>query len=81
MATDGDFNVGMTSEGDLARLVMEKKEGGTRLTMLGVGYGNYKDNKLEALADYGDGNYYYLDTIAAAGFQPGEDFGLPADRI
>ena len=58
MATDGDFNVGMTSEGDLARLVMEKKEGGTRLTMLGVGYGNYKDNKLEALADYGDGNYY-----------------------
>ena len=66
MATDGDFNVGMTSEGDLARLVMEKKEGGTRLTMLGVGYGNYKDNKLEALADYGDGNYYYLDTIFEA---------------
>lgn len=66
MATDGDFNVGMTSEGDLARLVMEKKEGGTRLTMLGVGYGNYKDNKLEALADYGDGNYYYLDTVFEA---------------
>ena len=57
MATDGDFNVGMTSEGDLARLVMEKKKSGIRLTMLGVGYGNYKDNKLEALADYGDGNY------------------------
>ena len=66
MATDGDFNVGMTSEGDLARLVTEKKESGTRLTMLGVGYGNYKDNKLEALADYGDGNYYYLDTIYEA---------------
>ena len=66
MATDGDFNVGMTSEGDLARLVMEKKEAGVRLTMLGVGYGNYKDNKLEALADYGDGNYYYLDTIFEA---------------
>ena len=66
MATDGDFNVGMTSEGDLARLVMEKKQAGVRLTMLGVGYGNYKDNKLEALADYGDGNYYYLDTIFEA---------------
>ena len=66
MATDGDFNVGMTSEGDLARLVTEKKQGGVRLTMLGVGYGNYKDNKLEALADYGDGNYYYLDTIFEA---------------
>ena len=66
MATDGDFNVGMTSEGDLARLVMEKKKSGIRLTMLGVGYGNYKDNKLEALADYGDGNYYYLDSIFEA---------------
>lgn len=66
MATDGDFNVGMTSEGDLARLVMEEKEKGVRLTMLGVGYGNYKDNKLEALADYGDGNYYYLDSIFEA---------------
>ena len=66
MATDGDFNVGMTSEGELARLVMEKKESGVKLTMLGVGYGNYKDNKLEALADYGDGNYYYMDTIFEA---------------
>ena len=66
MATDGDFNVGISSEGDLARLIMQKKEGGVRLTMLGVGYGNYKDNKLEALADYGDGNYYYLDTIFEA---------------
>ena len=66
MATDGDFNVGMTSEGDLARLVMEKKQSGVTLTMLGVGYGNYKDNKLEALADYGDGNYYYLDSVFEA---------------
>ena len=66
MATDGDFNVGVTSEGDLVRLVMDKKQAGVRLTMLGVGYGNYKDNKLEALADYGDGNYYYLDTIFEA---------------
>lgn len=66
MATDGDFNVGMTSEGELARLVTEKKQNGVCLTMLGVGYGNYKDNKLEALADYGDGNYYYLDSVFEA---------------
>lgn len=66
MATDGDFNVGMTSEGDLARLILKEKEKGVRLTMLGVGYGNYKDNKLETLADYGDGNYYYLDSIFEA---------------
>lgn len=66
MATDGDFNVGMTSEGALARLVTEKKQNGVCLTMLGVGYGNYKDNKLEALADYGDGNYYYLDSVFEA---------------
>ena len=66
MATDGDFNVGISSEGDLARLIMEKKEKGVRLTMLGVGYGTYKDNKLETLADYGDGNYYYLDSIFEA---------------
>lgn len=66
MATDGDFNVGMTSEGELARLVMEKKKNGVTLTMLGVGNGNYKDNKMEALADYGDGNYYYLDSVFEA---------------
>ena len=66
LATDGDFNVGMTSEGDLARLVMKEKERGVRLTLLGVGYGNYKDNKLEALAAYGDGNYYYMDTVFEA---------------
>ena len=66
MATDGDFNVGVSSEGELARLVMGKKENGVRLTMLGVGYGNYKDSKLEALADYGDGNYYYLDSVFEA---------------
>ena len=66
MATDGDFNVGVTSEGELVRLVSEKKRGGVTLTMLGVGRGNYKDNKMEALADNGDGNAYYLDSIFEA---------------
>lgn len=67
MATDGDLNTGRaTSEGDLARLVMEKKQNGVTLTMLGFGYGNRKDNKMEALADYGDGQYYFIDTIYEA---------------
>ena len=66
LATDGDLNVGVTSEGDLARLVMEKKQGGTSLTVLGFGYGNYQDDRLQALANYGDGNCYYIDTIYEA---------------
>ena len=66
MATDGDLNVGVTSEGELSRLVMEKKKAGISLTCLGFGMGNYKDNKMEALADYGDGNCRYIDTIYEA---------------
>lgn len=66
LATDGDLNVGVTGEGDLARLVTEKKESGISLTCLGFGMGNYKDNKMEALADYGDGNCRYIDTIYEA---------------
>ncbi len=66
LATDGDLNVGVTSEGDLARLVMEKKQSGTSLTVLGFGYGNYQDDRLQALANYGDGNCYYIDTIYEA---------------
>ena len=66
LATDGDLNVGVTSEGDLAQLVTEKKKNGISLTCLGFGMGNYKDNKMEALADYGDGNCRYIDTIYEA---------------
>ena len=66
LATDGDLNVGTTSEGELARLVEEKKESGISLTCLGFGMGNYKDNKMEALADYGNGNCWYIDTIYEA---------------
>ena len=66
LATDGDLNVGVTSEGDLARLVTEKRESGISLTCLGFGMGNYKDNKMEALADYGNGNCRYIDTIHEA---------------
>jgi len=66
LATDGDLNVGVTSEGDLARMVAEKRESGISLTCLGVGMGNYKDNRMEALADYGNGNCWYIDSIYEA---------------
>ena len=66
LATDGDFNVGITSEGDLTRFIKEKTAGGICLSVLGYGMGNYKDNKMEAIADNGNGNYYYIDTIAEA---------------
>ena len=66
LATDGDLNVGVTSEGDLTRLVTAKRESGISLTCLGFGMGNYKDNKMEALADYGNGNCRYIDTIYEA---------------
>ena len=66
LATDGDLNVGITSEGELERLITEKKETGVFLSVLGVGYGNYKDNKLETLADKGNGNYSYIDSIFEA---------------
>ncbi len=66
LATDGDLNVGVTSEGDLVKMVEEKRETGIGLTCLGFGMGNYKDNKMEALADYGNGNCWYIDTIHEA---------------
>lgn len=66
LATDGDLNVGVTSEGELTRLIEEKKKSGVFLSVLGFGYGNLKDNKLEALADHGNGHYAYIDTILEA---------------
>lgn len=66
LATDGDLNVGISSEGELTRLIQEKKKTGVHLSVLGVGTGNIKDNKMEALADNGDGNYNYLDSIYEA---------------
>lgn len=66
LATDGDLNVGITSEGELARLIQKKKESGIFLSVMGFGTGNIKDNKMEALADNGNGNYSYIDTIDEA---------------
>jgi len=61
LATDGDFNEGETSEEELEKLVIQYKSWGVYLTCLGVGMGNYKDSKLEALAKKGNGNFAYLD--------------------
>ncbi len=61
LATDGDFNEGETSEEELEKLVTQYKDWGIYLTCLGVGMGNYKDSKLEALAKRGNGNFAYLD--------------------
>ncbi len=62
LATDGDLNVGLTTDEELTRLVEEKRETGIYLSALGFGDGNYKDNKMEALSQNGNGNYYYIDT-------------------
>ncbi|MCR4641911.1 MAG: VWA domain-containing protein, partial [Lachnospiraceae bacterium] len=61
LATDGDLNVGVSSEAGLIELVEEKKESGVFLSCLGFGSGNYQDDKMEALADHGNGNYSYID--------------------
>jgi Ca-activated chloride channel homolog len=66
LATDGDFNVGTTSQGALTRLVEEKARGGVFLSVLGFGMGNYKDATLEKLASHGNGNYAYIDTLQEA---------------
>jgi Ca-activated chloride channel family protein len=66
LCTDGDFNVGISDQGSLVRMVEEKARGGVFLTVLGFGMGNYKDSTLEKLADRGNGNYGYVDTIEEA---------------
>lgn len=66
LCTDGDFNVGVSSDGDLTRLVEEKRKDGVFLTVLGYGTGNYKDSKMETLADKGNGNYAYIDNLQEA---------------
>jgi len=66
LCTDGDFNVGITNRGDLIRLIEQKAAGGVFLTVLGFGTGNLKDPTMEQLADKGNGNYAYIDSIFEA---------------
>ncbi|GEN75358.1 YfbK domain-containing protein [Chryseobacterium hagamense] len=74
LATDGDFNVGESSKGDLESLIEEKRKSGVFLTCLGYGMGNYKDNKMETLADKGNGNYAYIDNLQEANKFLGKEF-------
>lgn len=66
LATDGDFNVGMSSDDAMEQLIVKKRESGIFLTCLGFGTGNYKDSKMETLADKGNGNYAYIDNLFEA---------------
>lgn len=66
LATDGDLNIGITNESDLKKLIEKERKTGIYLTALGFGMGNYSDARLEKLADYGNGNYAYIDDITEA---------------
>ncbi|MCB2200917.1 von Willebrand factor type A domain-containing protein [bacterium] len=66
LATDGDFNVGISDMGGLEKLITEKRESNIFLTVLGFGQGNLKDNRMELLADKGNGNYSYIDNLNEA---------------
>lgn len=75
LATDGDFNVGASSDDAMQTLIENKRKSGVFLSVLGFGYGNYKDAKLETLADKGNGNHAYIDNMQEAQKIFGEEFG------
>ena len=74
LATDGDFNVGASSDTDMQTLIEEKRKSGVFLTCLGYGMGNYKDSKMETIANKGNGNYAYIDNIQEANRFLGKEF-------
>lgn len=74
LATDGDFNVGASSDKDMKTLIEEKRKSGVFLTCLGYGMGNYKDSKMETIANKGNGNYAYIDNIQEANRFLGKEF-------
>ncbi len=73
LCTDGDFNVGVTDDGSLTRLIEEKAKSGVFLSVLGFGTGNLKDGKMQQLADKGNGNHAYIDSILEARKVLGEE--------
>ena len=75
LATDGDFNLGLSSDEELEKLIEEKRGSGVFLTSLGFGSGNFKDSKMEILANKGNGNYAYIDNISEANKFLGKEFG------
>lgn len=74
LATDGDFNIGESSDAAMERLIENKREEGVFLTVLGFGMGNYKDSKMEKLSNAGNGNYAYIDNILEAKKILGKEF-------
>lgn len=66
LATDGDFNIGSSSDAEMTRLIEEKRKDDIFITVLGFGMGNYKDSKMETIADKGNGNYFYIDNLEEA---------------
>ena len=66
LATDGDFNVGPSSDAEMVRLIEKERESGVFLTVLGFGIGNLKDSKMEQIADHGNGNFHYVDGLLEA---------------
>lgn len=66
LATDGDFNVGVSSDAEMVQIVEEERKSGVYLTVLGYGMGNYKDNKMQKMADSGNGNHAYIDNLDEA---------------
>ncbi len=66
LATDGDFNLGVSSTGALVDMVEEERQKGIYLTILGLGMGNYKDGRMEQISNAGNGNYFYIDNIREA---------------
>jgi len=66
LATDGDFNIGVSSTSELVRMIEDKRKKGIFLTILGFGMGNYKDGRMEQIADKGNGNYHYIDNLLEA---------------
>lgn len=66
LATDGDFNIGASSDAEMVRLIEKERESGVFLTVLGFGMGNYKDNKMQQLANKGNGNHAYIDNLQEA---------------
>lgn len=66
LCTDGDFNIGVSSDAALERLIEQERDSGVFLTVLGYGMGNYKDNKMQKLANKGNGNHAYIDNMSEA---------------
>lgn len=81
MASDGDLNVGISSPEELKKYVEEKRNSGIYLSVLGFGSGNYKDNNMEALADHGNGNYFYIDSVEEGRKVLGEDLNATVNTV